>query len=31
MILTGKAKEDFLTSMSILTEIKDKKYYENIY
>ena len=25
MILTGKAKEDFLTSMSILTEIKDKK------
>lgn len=25
MILTGKAKEDFLTKMSILTEIKDKK------
>ena len=25
MILTGKAKEDFLTNMSILTEIKDKK------
>ena len=28
MILTGKAKEDFLTNMSILTEIKDKKYLE---
>ena len=25
MILTNKAKEDFLTNMSILTEIKDKK------
>lgn len=25
MILTGKAKKDFLTNMSILTEIKDKK------
>lgn len=24
-ILTGKTKEDFLTNMSILTEIKDKK------
>ena len=25
MILNGKAKEDFLTKMSVLTEIKDKK------
>ena len=25
MVLTGKAKKDFLTNMSILTEIKDKK------
>ena len=25
MVLNGKAKEDFLTKMSILTEIKDKK------
>ena len=31
MILTGKAKEDFLTNMSILTEIKDKKYLEEYF
>ena len=31
MILTGKAKEDFLTMLSILTEIKDKNNLEEYF